>query len=71
MKNLVKIIIGVFAGILIYAGTNAAIKYATTNQLEWNDALKDLPWAGFMIVVIVLLIYEYSFKNKQEEEKEK
>ncbi|MGL4292788.1 MAG: hypothetical protein ACRCSQ_04355 [Bacteroidales bacterium] len=72
MKNLIKTIAGVLLGILIYAALNAAIRYNNTNQIDLETALKDLPWAGFMIAVIVMLIYEYGFKSKQkEEEKEK
>lgn len=72
MKNLIKPIAGVLLGILIYAALNVALEYNHTNQLDADAALKDLPWAGFMIVVIALLIYEYGFRNHhKEEEKDK
>lgn len=72
MKNLIKTIAGVLLGILIYAALNAAIRYNNTNQIDLETALKDLPWAGFMIAVIAMLIYEYGFKSKpKEEENEK
>lgn len=67
MKNLIKLIAGVLLGILIYAALNAAIRYNNTNQLDLDTALKDLPWAGFMIALIIMLIYEYGFKSKQKE----